>query len=102
MTGGPAPASFAASQRAAADAATIWALGRDVVQESGDARFGHELRRLTRPRLYLGSRATTSPASQAFLLAHAIPQHELGIGHHWPWIVDTCERAVSRRPRLRR
>jgi pimeloyl-ACP methyl ester carboxylesterase len=87
VAGGQAPASFAASLRAA-DAATIWALGRDVAQESRDDGFGHELCRLTRPLRYLWSRATTAQAGQAFLHAHAIPQHELGIGHHWPWLVD--------------
>jgi pimeloyl-ACP methyl ester carboxylesterase len=87
VTGGRAPASFAAALRCA-DAATIWALGRDIAHHSTGDGFGHELRHLTRPRLYLWSRATTSPASQAFLRTHAIPQHELSIGHHWPWIID--------------
>jgi len=94
VTGGQAPASFAASL-AAADAATIWALGRDVARESNGDRFGHELRRLTHPRLYLWSSATTSPASQAFLHAHAMPQQELGVGHHWPWLVDPGTVAAS-------
>jgi pimeloyl-ACP methyl ester carboxylesterase len=94
---GEAPATFAASLRAA-DAATIWALGRDIAQQSADDGFGHELRRLTQPRLYLWSRATTSPASQAFLLAHAIPQHELGFGHHWPWIVNPAAVAALVQP----
>jgi pimeloyl-ACP methyl ester carboxylesterase len=102
QTGGQAPASFAAALRSA-DAATIWALGRDVARESNDDRFGHELRRLTHPRLYLWSAATTSPASQAFLHAHAIPQRQLGVGHHWPWLVDPAAVAaqidtVGRRP----
>jgi pimeloyl-ACP methyl ester carboxylesterase len=87
VVGGQAPASFAASLRAA-DAATIWALGRDIAHQSAGDRFGHELRRLIQPRLYLWSGATTSAASQAFLHAHGIPEHELGIGHHWPWIAE--------------
>jgi hypothetical protein len=87
VTAGEAPESFAESVRAA-DAATIWALGRDVVLQSRDDGFGHELLRLTCPRLYLWSRATTPQPSQDFLHAQAVPHHELGIAHHWPWIVD--------------
>jgi len=87
VTAGRAPASFAESVRAA-DAATMWALGRDVVLQSSDDGFGHEFLRLTCPRLYVWSRATTSQASQDFLHAQAVPHHELGIAHHWPWIVD--------------
>jgi len=87
VTAGRAPASFAESVRAA-DAATMWALGRDVVLQSSDDGFGHEFLRLTCPRLYVWSRATTSQASQDLLHAQAVPHHELGIAHHWPWIVD--------------
>jgi pimeloyl-ACP methyl ester carboxylesterase len=87
VAAGEAPASFAESVRAA-DAATMWALGRDVALQSRDDGFGHEFVQLTCPSLYLWSRATTPQPSQDFLRAHAVPHHELGIAHHWPWIVD--------------
>jgi pimeloyl-ACP methyl ester carboxylesterase len=84
---GKAPASFAEAVRAA-DAPTMWALGHDIAQQSSDDRFGHELLQLTCPTLYLWSEATTPRATQTFLQAHAVPNHELGIAHHWPWTID--------------
>lgn len=67
VAAGEAPASFAESVRAA-DAATMLALARDVALQSRDDSLGHEFVQLTCPRVY--------------------PHHELGIAHHWPWIVD--------------
>lgn len=87
VAAGEAPQSFAESVRAA-DAATMWALGRDVALQSRDDSFGHEFVQLTCPRLYRWSKATTPRPTQEFLRAHAVPHHELGIAHHWPWIVD--------------
>jgi pimeloyl-ACP methyl ester carboxylesterase len=84
---GQAPVSYAESL-GGVDAATLWAVGLDVVRESRDDRLGHEFLGLSCARLYLWSRATTPPATQAFLSAHAVPSRELQIGHHWPWVVD--------------
>jgi len=89
---GRAPASFADSI-GAADAHTVWTLGREVAECGTGVRFGEELRRAPCRTLYLWSARTAAPASQEFL--HHLTHEELGLGHHWPWLVD-AERVAER------
>jgi pimeloyl-ACP methyl ester carboxylesterase len=82
---GRVPASFSESV-AAADPYTIWALGRDVATHGTGIHFGLELLQAPCRTTYLWSAATTPAASQDFIHAHDLPNRELGIGHHWPWL----------------
>lgn len=69
-----------------ADPTAMWQLGRDAVAQG--ATFGPEFRALAIPKRYLWAASTTSAATQAYLRAHAIPNVQLAIEHHSPWVID--------------
>jgi hypothetical protein len=90
VTAERAPASYAEAVEAA-DAKTMWTLGRDArAFGSRRASFGPRYRRLTPRTLYLWASSTTPPASQQYLRQYQIPRHRLLIEHHWPWHIDSA------------
>jgi hypothetical protein len=66
--------------------------GRDVARQGVDDGFGREFVHAPYPTLYLWSRTTTPEATRSFVQRLPGSQQELGIGHHWPWIVDAAVR----------
>ncbi|WP_433323040.1 alpha/beta fold hydrolase [Spirillospora sp. CA-294931] len=82
---GRVPASYAESVEAA-DAASMWALGRDA-RALGDAP-GTRYRDLATGTLYLWAASTTPPATRHYLERHDLPRLQLAVEHHWPWLVD--------------
>jgi len=89
VAAGQAPANYAESL-ATADARTLWLFGRDVARQGLDDGFGREFVHAPSPTLYLWSRTTTPEATRSFVQRLTGSRQELGIGHHWPWIVDAA------------
>jgi pimeloyl-ACP methyl ester carboxylesterase len=84
---GWAPASYAEAVDAA-DAESLWTLGRGARTHGASGEFGRRYRDLSIPNLYLWASSTTTPTTRRYLVEHAIPQLRLSIEHHWPWSVD--------------
>lgn len=85
VAGGSAPVSYALALQLA-DARALWQLGRDAIAQS--ATFGPELRALAIPHRFVWSATTTSSETQAYLREHAIPNVQISIEYHWPWLID--------------
>ncbi|WP_132114791.1 hypothetical protein [Actinocrispum wychmicini] len=53
---------------------------------------------LSGPALYQWLRASTVPETADYLRRHSLVEHELAVGHHWPWILDPdlVARIISR------
>lgn len=83
---GRAPASYARSV-AAADAYSMWTLGRDADRHSAAEDFGQEFAALRCPAVYLWSQTTTPPATRDYLVENRLTHQQLTIEHHWPWTI---------------
>lgn len=84
---GQAPASYAESL-AAADAHTLWLLGRDIVRLSAGDGLGREFVHAPCPTLHLWSQATTTRPAGNFLSANRSHIVSWASATLWPWVVD--------------
>jgi pimeloyl-ACP methyl ester carboxylesterase len=67
----------------AADAVTLWTLGRSVIARADP---GAGFRRLACPKIYYWDAERARPETRRYLARHAIPQRRLDGAGHWPMI----------------